>query len=71
MAEHLCQGTESHLVIVDGHTSHFSPEFMSFYSEHRIHLSRIPPHITHFLRPLDVGLFRPLEVSTASSSNSI
>ena len=61
MTEHLCQGTESRLLIVDGHNSHFSPEFISFCSEHRIHLFCIPPHTTHLLQSLDVGLFGPLQ----------
>ena len=57
MTEHLCQGTESRLRIVDGHKSHLSPEFMSFCSDHRIRLFCIPPHTTHLLQQLEVVLF--------------
>ena len=49
------------LLIVDGHNSHFSTEFISFYEDHRIELFCIPPHTTHILQPLDVGLFGPLQ----------
>ena len=49
------------LLIVDGHNSHFSTEFISFCEEHRIELFCIPPHTTYILQPLDVGLFSPLQ----------
>lgn len=52
---------EWRLLIVDGHNSHFSTEFIQFCETHKIELFCIPPHTTHILQPLDVGLFGPLQ----------
>ena len=52
---------EKRLLIVDGHNSHFSMEFLHFCNENRIELFCLPPHTTHILQPLDVGLFAPLQ----------
>ena len=56
----LCPRNEWRLLIVDGHNSHFSSmEFMRLCESHRIELFWPPPHTTHILQPLDVGLFGP------------
>ena len=47
--------------ILDGHASHFSWEFLSFCLEHGMLVLCLPPHSTHLLQPLDVGLFGPLQ----------
>ncbi len=52
---------ECRLLIVDGHNSHFSTEFIKFCSKKNIELFCLPPHTTHILQPLDVGLFGPLQ----------
>jgi hypothetical protein len=54
------------LLIVDGHSSHVNMEFINWADEHRIIIMILPPHTTHRLQPLDVGLFQPL--STAYSN---
>jgi hypothetical protein len=51
---------EDRLLIVDGHDSHCSIEFIEFCDAHRIHLLILPPHTTHKLQPLDKGIFGPL-----------
>jgi DDE superfamily endonuclease len=48
------------LLIVDDHNSHLNMEFISYAEQHRIILAILPPHSTHRLQPLDVGLFTPL-----------
>jgi hypothetical protein len=48
------------LLIVDGHSSHFNMKFVDFADRHRILLVILPPHSTHRLQPLDIGLFSPL-----------
>lgn len=48
------------LLIVDGHSSHVNWGFVSCADELRILLLILPPHTTHRLQPLDVGLFSPL-----------
>lgn len=52
-------------MILDGHGSHVTPEFIEYADQHKILLMIFPPHSTHRLQPLDVSLFKPL--STAYS----
>jgi hypothetical protein len=49
------------LLIVDGHESHVSWEFVSFCISNKIILMCLPAHTTHVLQPADVGLFSPLK----------
>ena len=51
------------LLILDGHTSHISVNFVQYYQDHQIILLYLPPHLTHYLQPLDVGIFGPLAQS--------
>ncbi|KAH5101982.1 hypothetical protein HBH71_224410 [Parastagonospora nodorum] len=44
------------LLILDGHGSHLTPEFLEYCNCHRILLMVFPPHSTHTLQPLDVHL---------------
>lgn len=48
------------LLIVDGHTSHISYEFIKYCTDNDIVLACLPPHTTHVLQPLEVGIFSPL-----------
>jgi hypothetical protein len=48
------------LLILDGHGSHVTMEFIKYCDRHRILLMILPPHSTHTLQPLDVVLFKPL-----------
>jgi hypothetical protein len=54
------------LLILDGHSSHVSIEFLNYCNLHLILLLVLPPHSTHTLQPLDVVMFKPL--STAYSN---
>ncbi|KAH5390817.1 hypothetical protein HBI32_241910 [Parastagonospora nodorum] len=51
------------LLILDGHGSHLTPEFLEYCNRHRILLMVFPPHSTHTLQPLDVVMFKPLLLS--------
>jgi len=51
------------LLILDGHGSHITWEFVSFCKEKNIILFCLPSHSTHLLQPLDVGIFGPLQNS--------
>jgi hypothetical protein len=53
------------LLLVDGHGSHLTEEFLEYCHRHKILLGIYPPHSTHTLQPLDVVMFKPL--STAYS----
>ena len=48
------------MLIVDGHESHVSIPFMEFCAQEKIIPLCLPPHSTHLLQPLDVGVFGPL-----------
>jgi hypothetical protein len=53
------------LLILDGHASHLTMDFIDYCDANKILLAVFPPHATHSLQPLDVVLFSPL--STAYS----
>ena len=48
------------LLIVDGHGSHLTREFIEYCHQNRIILAILPPHSTQTLQPLDVVCFKPL-----------
>ncbi|PCH38502.1 hypothetical protein WOLCODRAFT_66605, partial [Wolfiporia cocos MD-104 SS10] len=45
----------------DGHGSHTTKCMVELAIANNIHLFCLPPHMTHKLQPLDVGVFRPLQ----------
>ncbi|KID81501.1 transposase, partial [Metarhizium majus ARSEF 297] len=49
------------LLILDGHGSHHTIEFIEYCERHRIIPFALPPHLTHILQPLDVVVFQPLK----------
>ncbi|KAH3991532.1 hypothetical protein HBI56_220310 [Parastagonospora nodorum] len=53
-------GRSWRLLILDGHGSHVTMDFIEYCSHNRILLLVFPPHSTHTLQPLDVVMFRPL-----------
>jgi hypothetical protein len=48
------------LLILDSHGSHLTMKFTKFCEENKIHIMTYPPHSTHTLQPLDVGILSPL-----------
>jgi hypothetical protein len=48
------------LLFVDGHGSHVNMKFLHWCEQHKVLLAIYPPHSTHRLQPLDVGIFAPL-----------
>jgi hypothetical protein len=54
------------LLILDGHGSHLTMDFIEYCDQNKILLAVYPPHSTHTLQPLDVVMFKPL--ATAYSS---
>jgi len=53
-------GNSRRLLLADGHSSHVNLRFINYCDENRIILVVLPPHSTHRLQPLDVGIFSPL-----------
>jgi hypothetical protein len=54
------RSTTKRLLLLDGHSSHVNMAFVDWADRHGIILLILPPHSTHKLQPLDVGLFQPL-----------
>ena len=54
-------GDQPRVLVLDGHGSHESIEFMSFCLTNNIFLCRLPAHSSHLTQPLDVGCFSPLK----------
>nr|AER39694.1 transposase [Verticillium dahliae] len=51
------------LLILDGHGSHETTEFMYLCYTNNIHLVFLPPHTSHVLQPLDQSVFGPLKAA--------
>ena len=51
------EGSDARLLIVDGHNSHTTLEFLLYAERNGIVVLCLPPHTTHKLQPLDVGVF--------------
>ena len=51
------------LLLLDGHGSHLTEEFLEYCHRHKILVGIYPPHSTHTLQPLDVVMFKPLSTS--------
>jgi hypothetical protein len=49
------------LLILDGHSSHSTPEFDQYCTENDVTTLCMPPHTSHLLQPLDVSCFSPLQ----------
>jgi DDE superfamily endonuclease/Tc5 transposase-like DNA-binding protein len=49
------------LLIVDGHGSHHTKQFIQYCDNHGIIPFGMPPNLTHLLQPLDVVVFQPLK----------
>jgi 4-hydroxybenzoate polyprenyltransferase len=53
--------SEPRLLILDGHGSHETTDFMYLCYQHNIHLLFLPPHTSHVLQPLDLSVFSSLK----------
>ena len=49
------------LLILDGHKSHITYEVREIARDNNIHLLKLPPHTTHLLQPLDIGVFNRMK----------
>jgi DDE superfamily endonuclease len=59
------------LLIYDGHGSHDTLDAITLSREHNILLYCLPPHTTHMLQPLDVGMFGPFQCAWADRCDDI
>ncbi|KAI1007141.1 hypothetical protein K3495_g1079 [Podosphaera aphanis] len=53
----VCSNNKNKILILDGHGSHISLDFMLACKENKIHLLYLPPHASHILQPLDLAPF--------------
>ena len=51
------------LLLLDGHSSHYSPAALKMAAEENIILFALPPNTTHYSQPLDKGVFGPLKIA--------
>lgn len=51
------------LLLLDNHYSHISLQAVTFCRDNGTHLLSIPPHSSHKLQPLDIGVFGPLKTA--------
>jgi hypothetical protein len=58
------------LLILDGHGSHLTMDFIEYCDRNRILLAVYPPHSTHTLQPLDVVMFKPLSSAYSAQVTS-
>ncbi|TKA64438.1 hypothetical protein B0A49_10136 [Cryomyces minteri] len=58
------------LLVMDGHSSHITANVIALCMESAIDLLVLPPHCSHLLQPLDVGVFAPLKRALASETDA-
>ena len=49
------------VLFVDGHHSHLTLDLIQLARSKGVHLVCLPPHTTHLLQPLDVGVYGPVK----------
>ena len=59
------------LLVADGHSSHITARVIAFCIEQAIDLLILPPHCSHILQPLDVGVFESLKPALAAETDQV
>ncbi|KZP22653.1 DDE-domain-containing protein, partial [Athelia psychrophila] len=54
-------GGETRVLLMDGHSSHYTPELLTFAKANNIVILGYPPHCTHALQGLDVVCFAAMK----------
>jgi len=54
-------GNETRVLIMDGHSSHYSADLLEFCQQNNIEVYGYPPHCTHALQGLDVICFAKMK----------
>lgn len=49
------------LLLLDNHQSHVNLDIIQLAKENGVHLLTFPPHFSHRLQPLDVGVYGPFK----------
>lgn len=64
-------GNKRRLLIADGHGSHIRADFIAHCMENGIDLLIMPPHCSHLLQPLDVGVFSAFKRAHANETDAV
>ena len=64
-------GNNRRMLIADGHGSHIQADFIAYCMEHAIDLLIMPPHCSHLLQPLDIGIFSAFKRAHADQTDRI
>ena len=64
-------GNKRRLLIADGHGSHIRADFIAHCMENDIDLLIMPPHCSHLLQPLDVGVFSAFKRGHAKETDTL
>lgn len=64
-----CSVNNMILLLIDNHESHLSVEAIRYCKANGIVLISFPPHTTHRLQPLDVGIYAPFKAHLATAFN--
>lgn len=60
--KHICSSPANpSLLLMDNHESHLSIEALDYCKENGVTVLTFPPHCTHKLQPLDVGVMKPFK----------
>ena len=57
----ICSTCTSPLLLLDGHSSHYSPDAMDKAASERVVMFCLPPHLSHLTQPLDRVCFGVLK----------
>ncbi len=52
-----------HLLVIDGHGSHFTLQIMKHAQKFRLNMITLPSHTSHALQALNVFCFKPIKIS--------
>jgi hypothetical protein len=63
--------SERRLLILDGHSSHITANFIAYCMNNQIDLLVLPPHTSHVLQPLDISIFQPLKRALATETDRL
>lgn len=64
-----CSKENRILLLMDNHESHITVKAVNFCRDNGITILTFPPHTSHKLQPLDIGVFGPFKTYCATSFN--
>ena len=59
------------LLLYDGHSTHITVDLIQKAQENNIHMFVLPPHSSHQLQPLDVGIFSPFKAALSTECHKL